>query len=245
VAEFKTHLTVTGIFSGIASTVLMASSMAAPQEVLLYFTVGVIGGLLPDIDSDSSHPVRLLFTFLATVIAFLVMFKQTYVHSAAELFLVWLVSFVVIKCFVFSLFTKITVHRGMIHSIPAGVLFGFITTISLHRVFHLGEFTAWMSGLFVFSGYILHLLLDEFSSLTFSGRGPKKSAGTAFKFGNISDFKTTAFLYVAAIMLFLITPDHGAFFTMLTDTGTYDRLEILPHGKWFRELFTNYIALLK
>ncbi|MDD2391063.1 MAG: metal-dependent hydrolase [Desulfobacterales bacterium] len=244
-ADFKTHLTVTSIFSSIATTVLLASSMATPQEVLLYFTMGVIGGLLPDIDSDASRPVRLLFTFMATVIAFLVMFKLKKENSAVELFLVWLASFIAIKIFVFSLFTKITIHRGMIHSIPASVLFGFITTIILHRIFHFGEFAVWMAGLFVFSGYILHLLLDEFSSLTFSGRGPKRSAGTALKFGNPTDLKTTALVYVAVIILFSFTPDHRAFFTMLTDASTYDRLEIFPHGKWFSDLYTNYLAGLK
>jgi len=223
----------------------MASSMATPQEVLLYFTMGVIGGLLPDIDSDNSLPVRLLFTFMATVIAFLVMFKQKSDNSVTELFLVWLASFVIIKFFVFSLFTRITVHRGMIHSIPAAAMFGLIATILLYRMFHFGEFTVWMAGMFVFSGYILHLLLDEINSIALSKRGPKKSAGTAFKFGNASDFKATVFVYVATILIFLFTPDHREFFTTLTDASTYDRLEIFPHGKWFRQLYADYIARLK
>ncbi len=244
-ADFKTHLTVTSIFSSIATTILLASALATAQEVLLYFIMGVIGGLLPDIDSDNSLPVRLLFTFMATVIAFLVMFKQTGDNSAMELFLVWLGSFILIKSFVFSLFTRITIHRGMIHSVPASVLFALITVIILHRLFRFDAFTVWMAGLFVFSGNILHLLLDEFCSLNLTGAGALKSAGTAFKFGKASDLRSTAFLYVAVIMLCFLTPDHREFIMTLTHPGAFDRLEIFPDWKWFSELYTNYIALLK
>ncbi len=101
VADFRTHLTVTSICSSITATTMLASAMATPPEVLLYFTLGVVGGLLPDIDSDSSLPVRLLFTFIATVISFLVMFKQQADSTLVELFLVWAGSFVFIKFFYF------------------------------------------------------------------------------------------------------------------------------------------------
>ena len=244
-ADFKTHLTVTSIFSSIASTVLLASSLAAPEEVLLCFILGVIGGLLPDIDSDGSLPVRLLFTFMATVIAFLVIFRQDGDDSVAELFLLWLASFAVIKSFVFSMFTRITIHRGMIHSIPFGALAGLLATILLHRVGRFGGFTVWMAGVFLFGGYILHLLLDELGSMGLPGRPARRSAGTALKFGNLSDLKTTTFVYVALTLTFLVVPDPGEFLSILTDPATYARLEILPEGGWFRELYANYIAGLK
>jgi hypothetical protein len=236
VAEFKTHLTITSIGSSIASIMLFASAIATPQEVILYFTLGVVGGLLPDIDSDNSLPVRLLFTFIATVISFLVMFKQPPDNTAIELFLVWMGSFVFIKYFLFSLFTKITVHRGIIHSIPAAVLFGFVSTILLYRIFHFNGFVAWMAGLFVFGGYIIHLLLDELYSLNFTGSGTKKSAGTAFKFGNASDLKSTFFIYLALVLLFVAMPEHNHFFSTILDTGTYHHLKFFPSDSWFREL---------
>ena len=235
-AEFKTHLTVTSIGSSIASTMLLASAMASPQEVLLYFTLGVVGGLLPDIDSDNSLPVRLLFTFIATVISFLVMFRQQTDNTVVELFLVWMGSFIFIKYFLFSLFTKVTVHRGIIHSIPAAVLFGFITTILLYHIFHFPEFVSWMAGLFVFGGCILHLLLDELFSLNLTGSGPKKSTGTAFKFGNAGDLKSTFFIYLAIVLLFLATPEHNHFFSTILDTSTYHHLKLFPSDNWFNEL---------
>lgn len=237
-AQFKTHLTVTSIISSLASTVLLASRIATPQEVLLYFTLCVIGGLLPDIDSGNSVPVRLLFTFMATVISFLVMFKQQNNNTVMELFLIWTGSFVFIKLFLFSLFTRITVHRGIIHSIPASVLFGFVSTIVLYRIFHFNEFVAWMSGLFVFGGSIIHLLLDELYSLNISGKRPKKYAGTALKFWSARDLKSTAFIYLAIIILFIVTPEHKKFYSMIMDASTYSHLKFFPKSGWFTELYS-------
>ena len=244
-ADFKTHLTVTSIAGCIASTVLLAASLASPQEVLLYFIMALVGGLLPDIDSDGSLPVRLLFTFMATIIAFLVMFRQRTDGSAMELLIIWGGSFAVIKFFVFSMFARITVHRGMIHSVPAALMFGFGGTILLHRVFHFETFTVWMAGLFLFFGYVLHLLLDEICSLGFLGRPAKRSAGTALKFASFTDMKATLFVYAAAAMLFFITPDHRPFFRTVLDAETYEHLEIFPRGGWFKALYRDYIAGLK
>lgn len=214
---------------------LLASAMATPQEVLLYFILGVVGGLLPDVDADNSLSVRLLFTFIATVISFLVMFKQQADNTLIELFLVWMGSFVFIKYFLFSLFTKVTVHRGILHSIPASILFGFITTILLNHIFHFNNFVAWMGGVFIFGGCITHLLLDELYSLNFAGSGPKKSAGTALKFGSMGDLKSTAFIYLLIGLLFIATPEYKQFFSVILDTATYKHLEIFPKGQWFAD----------
>ncbi|MFO7748910.1 MAG: metal-dependent hydrolase [Desulfobacteraceae bacterium] len=235
-ADFKTHLTVTSLCSSITSTMLLASAVATPQEVLLYFILGVVGGLLPDIDSDTSISVRLLFTFIATVISFLVMFKQQADNTVMELFLVWVGSFAFIKFFLFSLFTKVTTHRGIIHSIPASVFFGFIATIVINRVFCFNDFVAWMAGLFVFGGSIIHLLLDELFSLNMAGAKPKKSAGTALKFGSMGDLRSTAFIYVVIALLFVATPDHRRFFSVVFDADTYQHLEFFPKDVWFKEL---------
>lgn len=214
-AQFRTHLAVTSIISGIASTMLLASTITTPQEASLYFALCVTGGLLPDIDSGNSVPARLLFTFMATAISFIVIFRQHNDNTVMELFLIWTGSFVLIKYLLFSLFAKITVHRGIIHSIPAAIFFGFICTIVLYRIFHFNEFVSWMSGLSVFGGCLIHLLIDELCSLNINGKRPKKSAGTALKFWSVSDLKSTAFMYFAIIILFIGTPEHKKFYTII------------------------------
>lgn len=241
-AEFKTHLTISSLFSSFVATALLSASLAYPQEVLLYFTMGVIGGLLPDIDSDSSMPVRLLFTFIATVISFLVMFSQSADNSIFELFTIWFVSFIVIKFFFFSLFTRVTVHRGIIHSIPAGFFFWFLSTIILYRVFAFNRFSVWMAGLFVFSNFIMHLIVDELHSLNLFGTGVKKSLGTAFKFGVAKDIKSTLFIYLAVFVLLSLTPDHKNFSSIIMSEESYANIKIFPKDQWFKEIYQKYVA---
>ena len=53
-ANFNTHLIVASTASGLTATGLMGAGVAEPREVLLYFSAGTLGGLLPDLDSDNS-----------------------------------------------------------------------------------------------------------------------------------------------------------------------------------------------
>jgi hypothetical protein len=239
VAAFKTHLTVASIGSSMAATMLFASGIASPQEVLLYVILGVVGGLLPDIDSDTSLTVRLLFTFVATLISFLIMFKQRVDNTVMELFIIWAASFIFIKFFIFSLFTKLTVHRGMLHSIPAAVAFGFTATIVLNRVFHFNDFVSWMGGAFIFGGAILHLILDELYSFNFLNFKVKKSLGTAFKFGSIENIKATIAIYMLIAVLFVAMPSHTRFFSVIFTPQTYADLKFFPSGNWFSQLFAE------
>ncbi len=238
-AAFKTHLTVASIGSSMAATMLFASAVASPQEVLLYVILGVVGGLLPDIDSDSSLTVRLLFTFVATLISFLVMFKQRADNTVMELFIIWAASFIFIKIFIFSLFTKLTVHRGIIHSIPAAVAFGCTAAIILNRVFYFNDFVSWMGGGFVFSGSILHLILDELYGFNFLNLKAKKSSGSAFKFGSIKNIKETVAIYMLIAALFVAMPSHTRFFSVIFTPQTYADLKFIPSGNWFSQLFAE------
>ncbi|NWH05600.1 metal-dependent hydrolase [Desulfobacter latus] len=238
-ANFKTHLTVASIGSSMAATMLFASAVASPQEVVLYVILGVVGGLLPDIDSDSSLTVRLLFTFVATFISFLVMFKQRADNTVMELFILWAASFIFIKFFVFSLFTKLTVHRGIIHSIPAAVAFGCMATIVLNRVFHFNDFVSWMGGGFVFSGSILHLILDELYSIDFARFKVKASLGSALKLGSIKKMKETIAVYMLIALLFVAMPSPTRFFSVIFAPQTYKHLEFFPSGKWFSGLYAE------
>ena len=60
-ADFKTHLIGAAAVSGLAATIVVMSGPFPHQAVIGYFILGVIGGLLPDIDSPPSIPIRLAF----------------------------------------------------------------------------------------------------------------------------------------------------------------------------------------
>jgi len=235
-ADFKTHLSVTSPISGLTATSLLVTDLAQPYEVFLYFIMGCIGGMLPDIDADNSVPIELAFNLLSPVIAFLVVFTQKAGSSVAELFLIWLTAFLMIRYTVFYLFTRFTVHRGLIHSVPAGILSWFLCTILLYRVFHFSNFAAWTAGFFVFFGFMIHLVIDEFSSIDFSEMRVKKSMGTALKLGDLRDPKATAVLYVTIIGLFFLTPDPNPFLSTLLEKARHPDIRFFPQDQWFQGL---------
>ncbi len=124
-ADFKTHLMGAAVVSGLAATTLVMTGQFPHQAVIGYFILGVIGGLLPDIDSPHSIPVRIAFMGLAVIAGFLVVFTFGRRYSLVELILLWIGCFALIRYGVFELLDRYTVHRGLIHSIPMGVSLRF------------------------------------------------------------------------------------------------------------------------
>ena len=75
-ANFKTHLSVAAGCSGVLTTGCLAVGLATPQHVWLYFALGTLGGILPDIDANNSIPGRMLFSFFALIVAFSALFSK-------------------------------------------------------------------------------------------------------------------------------------------------------------------------
>ncbi len=109
------------------------------------------------------------FHVLAVVGGFLLLFAVGRRYSLAELVILWSACFVLIRYGLFALFTRFTVHRGLIHSIPAGALFGLIAVLLAHRCFGTSALAAWLCGSFLFSGFLTHLVLDELYSVDTGG----------------------------------------------------------------------------
>lgn len=227
-ADFKTHITAACAASGIAATCLLAAGAARPDQVLLYFILGSIGGVLPDIDADNSTALKVTFDVLSFVIAFVVMFGQRWGHSVLELVLIWLAVFLAVKYLIFSFFIRMTVHRGIIHSIPAGITFGLMAVILLDQVRGVSAGYAWMGGFFLFLGFFIHLLLDELYSVNVFRMGLKGSFGTALKLLSFKDMKSTLVLYAAMIALFFLAPPPGGFLRILLSRSTYTGIRLLP-----------------
>ncbi|MBF0445647.1 MAG: metal-dependent hydrolase [Magnetococcales bacterium] len=140
--------------------------------------------------------------------------------------------------FVFGLFTKLTVHRGIFHSIPAAFLSLFLTTILLHRLFNLNNQTVWLVGSFLFMGFMVHLILDELASLNiFSLGGVRKSFGSAAKLYS-TNLTATAIIYLATVLLYMLTPTTEGIFNLLTDPLTLKMISIqfLPTDGWFSHI---------
>ena len=234
-ADFKTHLSVAGTLSGAAAIGAVYGGLAEPTEALLLFSMGTIGGILPDIDSDHSIPVNLLFSCLATLGAFFSVFSRISTYSLVEAILLWAAVFFFVRYPVFELFKRFTVHRGVFHSLTAAVFFCFLCAIVLYDVFALPSVLAWLSGLFILFGYMVHLLLDELYSVDMMGIRLKKSFGTALKPISFGNPKASLALIAATLVLYMFVPEFASFVQEVGDVKLYHALRhsLLPTNGWF------------
>jgi hypothetical protein len=159
-----------------------------------------LGGLLPDLDSDSGVPVRELFGVLSAVVPVLLFGPLRAGGMPLEQVLVLLAAvYLFIRYVVADLFRRVTVHRGMFHSIPAMLIAGLLVYL-----FYPGpdpQLRLYLAG-GVMLGFLSHLLLDELCSVDFMGMSVRlnKYAGSAFKFGS-SSWPATLTTYVLLAVL--------------------------------------------
>jgi hypothetical protein len=234
-ADFKTHLLVGASTSSLAATSLMVVDLVTPREVALLAGLGTAASLLPDMDADASVPVKFFFALFAVVCGFAVVVRWMDGYSVLELVVVWLGVFLLIRFGLFHLFARLTVHRGVWHSMPAGLLFGFLSTAALYSIASQPPLQAWFGGAFVFFGYLTHLVLDELSSVDLWGVTCRRSFGSALKLFSLRNKKASAALYLATFLAFYLTPPVNDLTDVLLDPSTYQQIRVafLPTEGWF------------
>jgi len=244
-ADFKTHAMGAALVSGVLATGLFMTGEVAKSAVAGYFVLGLIGGLLPDIDSSHSIPVRMAFHILAVVAGFLMLFAVGQRYSLVELVILWMACYILIRHGLFTLFNRFTVHRGVIHSVPAAALFGLVAILLAYRGFGASALQSWLCGSFLFAGCLVHLLLDELYSVNLQGMKLKNSFGTAFSFGSSHNRLGTLLLYLAVIGLFYLSPSAKAFVAFLLDHDVQRRVfnRLLPSHDWFAGFLTFFNIL--
>lgn len=156
---------------------------------LLGAGLAAVAGLLPDLDSDSSVPHRTLFRLSAVLACLLALHNGlASAYPLEKVVLFCALSFVVVRYVLAFLFQRLTVHRGMFHSIPAAGIAG----LGLYLFyFHLDRKLRFFLAGAVMAGYLSHLVLDEVCAFDFQGGRIRKKAATALKFFSPSWVATT------------------------------------------------------
>ncbi len=206
-ANFNTHLTVAASVSSVLSIGLLFTDLITVKAAFFYGLLGILGGILPDIDAPKSIPTRILFTLLGILLATLIVVNQFKQLSWFKLTSLWIISYLGIFYGLSLLFQKLTIHRGNFHSILAALFFGFFTTATAYHLLELSEKLAWFAGLFVIAGYLIHLLLDELYSVDLTNIKLKQSFGTALKIASFRHQLSSLLLLLATIEAFLLTPN--------------------------------------
>jgi len=180
-ASYRGHLAFAGALGAAVGGVAVWHWDLDWGPALLAAGLTTLGGLLPDLDSDSGVPVRELFGITAAVTPFVLLPHLDVKGLSLEQKIVVLAAvYLFIRYGLAAAFKHLTVHRGMFHSLPAMLIAGLATYL-----LYPGEdllLKALLAG-GVMLGFLSHLVLDELYSVDFMGLGLRlnKYAGSALK----------------------------------------------------------------
>jgi hypothetical protein len=182
-ASFRGHIAFASVLGGVYGGVGSVVFGLDWGPVFLGAGLTALGGLMPDLDSDSGVPVRELFSLAAVMTPLLLVRRLHHAGLTPEQILALMAGvYVLVRYGGAALFKRITVHRGMFHSLPAMAIAGLLIYLGDHRAD--ARIRLFLAG-GVMLGYFSHLLLDEIYSVDLIGRKMirlNKYAGTAVKF---------------------------------------------------------------
>lgn len=205
-ANFRTHFLTAATLSGVTAVACTKAGVVDVTETPILLGCGTLGGLLPDVDSKHSLPLKMSFIVLAGILAFLTLFAFAKHLAVLELIAVWLSVFCGVRYVALWGFKKMTVHRGAFHSVLAAVFFGLGTVSLSYHLFQRPYQSVWLYGTFMTLGYMVHLTLDEMCSVDLLGRRFKRSFGTALKPISLKYWKASFLLCVAIALLYESVP---------------------------------------
>ncbi len=93
-----------------------------------------------------------------------------------------------------------------------------------------------MAGLFVFLGFVIHLLLDEIYSVDFTGARIKKSFGTALKLFERRSPSSSVLMAGALVALVMVAPPSAEFRTIMepSQVAQFFKERMFPQNGWFQ-----------
>jgi membrane-bound metal-dependent hydrolase YbcI (DUF457 family) len=203
-AGFRMHVTTSAVLGcGYAGAAHVLYGVQ-PDTCIIGGAMCGFAGMLPDLDSDYGVPLRETMAFTAAIIPMMLVGRlQTLNLSYDSMALVAVSVYLFMRFGLTNMIRKYTVHRGMFHSIPAGLIFaGLAFLVCGASPFEIRCYKA--GG--VLAGFMSHLMLDEIYAIEWKGGSWrfKKSFGTAIKFWGDdawSNFTTYAKLAIVAMFI--------------------------------------------
>lgn len=234
-ANFTTHIAVGTVVSGALATLTLAANVIPHESLVAVTLAGVVGSVLPDIDLKESRPSRAMFAGLGIFFSFAVLFTCANKYSIVELWLLWLGTLLGVRYGLHALFHRISVHRGIWHSLLALVFVSLVTTLVFKYILGEADGIAWLAGGFLGIGYLTHLILDELYSVDVMDTRLKASFGTALKLADFHRWRDTVAMAVCTAGLVMIAPPVKTFAEALSSQSMWAELQnhLLPHDAWF------------
>ncbi len=208
-ANFKTHISV-GIILGVccAFFALLSKILQDWDNLSLVILFITIGSFLPDVDSDSSLPFKIVFYFLGIITAFFSLaWLMLNSNRILNLIFIPLGIFFIIRFMFGYIFKKFTRHRGIFHSIPMAIISILSSLILLNKFSNFSYSINFLLSVSIGIGFISHLILDEIYAFTnFNGKKfhPNKNLGTALKLWSKSKGVTFITYFIIIILILII-----------------------------------------
>ncbi len=205
-AGFRTHIAVSTA-CGIAYGSSLKPMGFDAATCLLAAGVTGVGGMLPDLDSDSGIPVRELSSLCGAVLPLLLVPRLENAGFGHEGTVATVgVLYFVIRYGGSRLIKAWSVHRGMFHSVPAMVIAG----LGVYLAYECESVTirlALAAGVMI--GFLSHLILDEIYSVDFNGVRIRLNAfaGSAVKFASPSWLATFTCYAILGVLSLLAIRD--------------------------------------
>ena len=165
-ASYKAHMAF-GVLTAFGwSFILVTFSFISIWTIPLVLILTVIGAFLPDLDSDTGLPLKILLNLFSILVSCLVGIyllnsdKYEFTTSILCIFFSYGFSYFGIG----GIIKKITRHRGIFHSIPS-VFLSVLITLSCLNYFSLSSNIKMILSISIGVGYLSHLILDEMNSL--------------------------------------------------------------------------------
>ncbi len=222
-ANLQTHFQVTALVSGVASTAFVSAGYLSVGESFLCWVFAVVGGLLPDMDTDDNRSSQILFSILTVVACGLAAFLTLRVLPLLAVWAICILLFIAIRFGLRYVFANYTEHRGVLHTLVSVAFFAVCTTIVAH-ILGATSTASWFYGLFMGFGYFIHLVLDEVYKVNFINEPYSKPFGSAIKLLDQKSIKPTLILLVVTLALTLFTPSYAEFINILFNPSTYGQV---------------------
>jgi hypothetical protein len=193
--NYRQHIT----FAGVLGAAYAAAAYVLAGVHWLYgsvaFLLATLSGLLPDLDSDSGVELKGFTGILGVLAAVGVWEWMAHLEPPPVFeFHLWsaILAFLLVRHGLRQIFARLTVHRGISHSVPTCAVWGALTYLYYPSVWPQIRLAMAVA---VMLGFFSHLLLDEICSVDLRGARVNKAFGTAIKFWAPSPWTTLA-IYV-------------------------------------------------
>ena len=180
--DFRVHMTGSTLVGAGYAAAAWGMGAMPPMTCALAGGLCAVSGMLPDLDSGPSTTLKESVAFTAAVMPLLMLHRfQQWGLSMEAMILAGAAIYLAIRFGLTWILENHSVHRGMFHSLPAGLIAGLVAYLAFSAEVPLRRYVIASA---VVLGFITHLVLDEIWAVKNGWFGPKmkKGFGTALKF---------------------------------------------------------------